>query len=170
MLAELIIERRKRLNLSQPELARRSGISRARIGDLERGKGLLGLERTEGLASALGVQQRQLIELVMQGWLDDAEIEYKVKVRGKKVRPVNTGEALKKLRLDSGVSLRAMARALEVSAPRVVELERGRKLITPLTAWYYADALGVDHKPWVRTALQDAAHRKCGAGFEVRVS
>jgi hypothetical protein len=43
MLAELIIKRRQRLNLSQPELARRSGISRARIGDLERGNGLLGI-------------------------------------------------------------------------------------------------------------------------------
>lgn len=170
MLAELIIERRQRLNLSQPELARRSGISRARIGDLERGKGLLGLERTAGLAEALGVQQRVLIELVLQGWLDEAEINYKVKVRSKKVPVVNTGEALKNLRLKSDVSLRAMARALEVSAPRVVELERGRKLITPLTAWYYADALSEDHKPWVRIALQDAVHRKCGTDLEVKLS
>jgi transcriptional regulator with XRE-family HTH domain len=134
MLADLIIKRRQRLNLSQPELARRSGISRARIGDLERGKGLLGLERTAGLASALGVQQKQLIELVLQAWLDEAEISNKVRVRPKKVKALNTGAALKKLRLDSGVSLRAMARALGVSAPRVVELERGRKQITPLTA------------------------------------
>ncbi len=170
MLAELIIERRQRLNLSQPELARRSGISRARIGDLERGKGLLGLERTLGLAEALGVQQRVLVELVLQGWLNEAEIEYTVKVRSKKVAAPNTGEALKNLRLKSGVSLRAMARSLEVSAPRVVELERGRKLITPLTAWYYADALGQDHKPWVRTALQDAVQRKCGPGFDVKLS
>lgn len=169
MLAELIIKRRQRLNLSQPELARRSGISRARIGDLERGKGLLGLERTAGLASALGVQQKALIELVLQAWLDEAEIENKVRVRPKKVKAVNTGAALKKLRLDSGVSLRAMARALGVSAPRVVELERGRKQITPLTAWYYADALGKDHKKWVQVALQDAVSRKCGNGFEVRL-
>lgn len=169
MLADLIISRRQRLNLSQPELARRSGISRARIGDLERGKGLLGLERTEGLASALGVQQKNLIELVLQAWLDEAEIPYKVKIRTKKVKAANTGAALKKLRLDSDVSLRAMARALGVSAPRVVELERGRKQITPTTAWYYADALEQDHKKWVQIALQDAVSRKCGPGFEVKL-
>jgi transcriptional regulator with XRE-family HTH domain len=103
----------------------------------------------------------------LQHWLKAAEIDYKVSVSKRKSAEVNAGVELKRRRLDKGMPLRALARSLEVSAPRIVDLERGEKLIRPETAWWYADALGIDHEEPVRLSLQDAVNRECGLGFRV---
>jgi plasmid maintenance system antidote protein VapI len=141
-----------------------------RVSTWERGAEGISLEKTEVLAKALKLPRAKLVAGVLQYWLDNAEIEYKVAVRNQKVGKVNTGATLKSMRLAKGTPLRALARELQVAPPRVVDLERGNKLIKPETAWWYADALGVDHKEPVRLALQDAVQRHCGAGYRVVIS
>lgn len=167
MIGTLIKEAREKAGLTQLELCERLGTHDRRVSAWERGADGVSLDKTQMLADVLKVPHAKLVAGVLQHWLNQAEIEYKVTVTPKKVGAVNAGAELKKLRLKSGIALRALARALNVSPPRVVDLERGHKLIKPETAWWYADALGVDHKEPVRLALQDAVNRECGKRFRV---
>lgn len=167
MFGTLIKEARERAGLTQRDLAEMAQTTNFRVSTWERGAEGISLEKTEVLAKALNIPRAKLIAGVLQYWLDNAEIEYTVQVKPAKTTRVNTGASLKKMRLDQGTALRALARTLEVAPPRVVDLERGNKLIKPETAWWYADALGVDHKEPVRLALQDAVQRECGLGYKV---
>lgn len=167
MFGTLIKEARERSGLTQRDLAELAQTTNFRVSTWERGAEGISLEKTEVLAKALNLPRAKLIAGVLQYWLDNAEIEYSVSVKNQKTTRVNTGEALKNLRLEKGVPLRGLARILEVAPPRVVDLERGNKLIKPETAWWYANALGVDHKEPVRLALQDAVQRQCGLGYKV---
>jgi transcriptional regulator with XRE-family HTH domain len=167
MFGSLIKEARERVGLTQRALAELAQTTNFRVSTWERGAEGISLEKTEVLSKALNLPRARLIAGVLQYWLDNAEIAYQVTVKNQKTSRVNTGEALKKLRLEKGVPLRGLARALEVAPPRVVDLERGNKLIKPETAWWYANALGVDHKEPVRLALQDAVQRQCGLGYKV---
>jgi transcriptional regulator with XRE-family HTH domain len=167
MFGTLIKEARERAGLTQRDLAEMAQTTNFRVSTWERGAEGISLEKTEVLAKALNIPRAKLIAGVLQYWLDNAEIEYTVQVKNAKTTRVNTGAALKKMRLELGTALRALARTLEVAPPRVVDLERGNKLIKPETAWWYADALGVDHKEPVRLALQDAVQRECGLGYKV---
>jgi len=167
MFGTLIKEARERAGLTQRDLAELAQTTNFRVSTWERGAEGISLEKTEVLAKALNLPRAKLIAGVLQYWLDNAEIDYTVVVKNQKTTRVNTGEALKKLRLEKNVALRGLARALEVAPPRVVDLERGNKLIKPETAWWYANALGVDHKEPVRLALQDAVQRQCGLGYKV---
>ncbi|MEN9580473.1 MAG: Helix-turn-helix domain, partial [Pseudomonadota bacterium] len=99
-----------------------------------------------------------------------AEIDYTVNVQVKKAKTTNAGVTLKKLRLDQGVSVSQLARTLGVARSRVHELETGVTGLKPHTAWWYADALAVDHKEPVRLSLQDAVCRYCGGDFTVSLS
>lgn len=167
MFGTLIKEARERAGLTQRDLAEMAQTTNFRVSTWERGAEGISLEKTEVLAKALNIPRAKLIAGVLQYWLDNAEIEYTVQVKPAKTTRVNTGAALKKMRLEQGTALRALARTLEVAPPRVVDLERGNKLIKPETAWWYAEALGVDHKEPVRLALQDAVQRECGLGYKV---
>lgn len=167
MFGALIKEARERAGLTQRDLAELANTTNFRVSTWERGAEGISLEKTEVLAKALKLPRAKLVAGVLQYWLDNAEIEYKVSVRTQKVSKVNTGATLKRLRLSKGVPLRALARELQVAPPRVVDLERGNKLIKPETAWWYAEALGIDHKEPVRLALQDAVQRHCGSGYKV---
>jgi transcriptional regulator with XRE-family HTH domain len=170
MFGALIKEARERAGLTQRDLAELADTTNFRVSTWERGAEGISLEKTEVLAKALKLPRAKLVAGVLQYWLDNADISYKVSVKNQKVGKVNTGATLKKMRLDRGIPLRALARELQVAPPRVVDLERGNKLIKPETAWWYANALGVDHKEPVRLALQDAVQRHCGAGYKVVIS
>ncbi len=170
MIGTLIKEARERAGLTQLELCEKLGTHNRRVSAWERGADGVSLDKTEALSRILGVPHAKLIAGVLQHWLDMAEIDYTVSVAKRKASEVNAGAELKKMRLKEGVALRALARNLEVSAPRIVDLERGHKLIKPETAWWYAEALGIDHMEPVRLALQDAVNRECGTGYKVSLS
>lgn len=170
MFGELIKQARERAGLTQRDLAELTNTTNFRVSTWERGAEGISLEKTDVLAKALKLPRAKLLAGVLQYWLDNAEIDYTVSVRKQRVGKVNTGETLKRMRLAKGTPLRALARQLQVAPPRVVDLERGNKLIKPETAWWYADALGVDHKEPVRLALQDAVQRHCGSGYKVVIS
>lgn len=170
MIGTLIKEARERAGLTQLELCEKLGTHNRRVSAWERGADGVSLDKTEALSRILGVPHAKLIAGVLQHWLDMAEIDYSVSVAKRKAPEVNAGAELKKMRLKEGVALRALARNLEVSAPRIVDLERGHKLIKPETAWWYAEALGVDHQEPVRLALQDAVNRECGTGYKVALA
>lgn len=170
MFGALIKEARERAGLTQRDLAELAQTTNFRVSTWERGAEGISLEKTDVLAKALKMPRAKLIAGVLQYWLDNAEIQYTVSIKNQKSGRVNTGAALKELRLAQGMPLRALARELQVAPPRVVDLERGNKLIKPETAWWYANALGVDHKEPVRLALQDAVQRQCGLGYKVVIS
>jgi transcriptional regulator with XRE-family HTH domain len=170
MFGALIKEARERAGLTQRDLAELAQTTNFRVSTWERGAEGISLEKTDVLADALKLPRAKLIAGVLQYWLDNAEITYTVSVKNQKSSKVNTGTALKELRLSQGMPLRALARELQVAPPRVVDLERGNKLIKPETAWWYANALGVDHREPVRIALQDAVQRQCGVGYKVTIS
>jgi transcriptional regulator with XRE-family HTH domain len=170
MFGAIIKQARERAGLTQRDLAELASTTNFRVSTWERGAEGISLEKTQVLAKALKVPRAKLVAGVLQYWLDNAEIDYKVSVRTQKVGKVNTGATLKRMRLAKGVPLRALARELQVAPPRVVDLERGNKLIKPETAWWYADALGIDHREPVRLSLQDAVQRRCGPGFKVVIS
>jgi transcriptional regulator with XRE-family HTH domain len=170
MIGQLIKQAREAAGLTQLQLCEKLGTHNRRVSAWERGADGVSLDKTKLLADTLHVPQATLITGVLQHWLEMAEIDYEVTVAKRKSPNVNAGEELKRMRMDKGVALRALARALQVSAPRIVDLERGQKLIKPETAWWYADALGVDHEEPVRLALQDAVNRECGNGFRVSIN
>lgn len=62
-LCEVVRERRKKLNLSQSELSRRSGLHRSYIGDLERGARNLSVKNMCRLAQALEMSATELVRL-----------------------------------------------------------------------------------------------------------
>lgn len=170
MIGTLIKEARERAGLTQLELCEKLGTHNRRVSAWERGADGVSLDKTHALSEILGIPHHKLVAGVLQHWLEMAEIDYEVGVAKRKVPAVNAGAELKKLRTKQGTALRALARSLEVSAPRIVDLERGQKLIRPETAWWYANALGIDHEEPVRLALQDAVNRECGLVYRVTVS
>lgn len=62
-LCEVIRDCRKKKNLSQSELSRRSGLHRSYIGDLERGARNLSVKNMFRLAVALDVSATELVKL-----------------------------------------------------------------------------------------------------------
>jgi len=58
---EAVKNRRLKLNLSQTELARRAGLQRTYLADVERGARNIGIQNVLKLASALGVPVASLL-------------------------------------------------------------------------------------------------------------
>jgi transcriptional regulator with XRE-family HTH domain len=170
MFGSVIREARERVGLTQNDLALLINTSHYRISTWEREVEGIGLERTGALANALRLPPAKLVAGVLQYRLDNAQIDYTVAVRSQKVDEVNTGATLKQMRLAKGTPLRELARQLLVAPPRVVAIERGDKLLKPETAWWYAEALGIDPKEPVRIALQEAVQRHCGSGYKVVIN
>ncbi len=72
-LCEVIRDCRKKKNLSQSELSRRSGLHRSYIGDLERGARNLSVKNMFRLAVALDVSATELVRLA-ESRLDAGEL------------------------------------------------------------------------------------------------
>jgi transcriptional regulator with XRE-family HTH domain len=62
-LGQTISERRRRLNLTQDELAERSGVNRAFISNIERGSRNPSIGAVASLAQALGMRPSKLLAL-----------------------------------------------------------------------------------------------------------
>ena len=167
MLGQMIRTAREKKGLSQNELDKLLGSSHGRVSSWERGAAIMKLDRTTKIADVLSISQAPLVAAALQMMLDQAELDYKVAVKPGKAKALNSGAELKKMRLKEGMGLCELARQLEVSAPLVVKFEAGTQQIKPETAWWYANALGVDHKPAVQVALQGLVQRTCGTNFKV---
>lgn len=67
--------------LSQAEYARKLGLSRANLCDLEKGRKLISPERAAKLAKKLGVPEKVLIQLSIQDSLFIAKLKYVVELK-----------------------------------------------------------------------------------------
>lgn len=85
-LCEVIRDCRKRRNLSQSELSRRSGLHRSYIGDLERGARNLSVKNMFRLAVALDITATELVKMA-ENRLDNGELTLDM-VRAKPMRAV----------------------------------------------------------------------------------
>lgn len=62
LVAKNIIDRRKSVGLSQEDLARRAGVSRAYVGKIENSRFSASIDTIEKIAGALGVEADVLFE------------------------------------------------------------------------------------------------------------
>lgn len=65
---------------AQAEYAKRLGISKANLCDIEKGRKLVGVERAAKFAKVLGVPTAVLVQLALQDQLRQAKLKLKVEV------------------------------------------------------------------------------------------
>ena len=73
-------DRRETLSISQSDLARKSGLHRSYIGDLERGSRNISLKNLSRLASALDMAPSKLLSLAEKKYAADGPFKLKKKV------------------------------------------------------------------------------------------
>ena len=71
---------RKCDDLSQDECAKKLGISKSHLCDVEKGRKIVSPERAARWARALGYPESVLVRLAIQGELDAAGLKYKVEI------------------------------------------------------------------------------------------
>jgi len=71
---------RKVQELSQDECARKLGVSKSHLCDVEKGRKTVSPERAAKWARALGYPESVLVRLAIQGELDAAGLKYKVDI------------------------------------------------------------------------------------------
>ncbi len=71
---------RKVQELSQDECARKLGVSKSHLCDVEKGRKTVSPERAAKWARALGYPESVLVRLAIQGELDAAGLKYKVEI------------------------------------------------------------------------------------------
>jgi transcriptional regulator with XRE-family HTH domain len=67
--------------LSQTEYAKKLGLSRANLCDLEKGRKLISPERAAKLAKKMGIPEKVLIQLAIQDSLHEAKLKYTVELK-----------------------------------------------------------------------------------------
>jgi len=81
------------------------------------------------------------------------------------------GKTLKAIRLCEEMSQREFAEQLGVTVSYLSDLENNRKIVTPKTAYEYAEKLGYSTKEFIRLALQDEANKfMIKKGFHANVT
>ncbi len=76
-------EEREAKSLSQRELATRLGISPSNIADIEAGRRGVSLFRAAAFGEAMGLGQAHFVQVALQDRLDEAGLNYTVKVAPK---------------------------------------------------------------------------------------
>ncbi|HRI64318.1 MAG TPA: helix-turn-helix transcriptional regulator [Polyangium sp.] len=66
--------------ISQAEFARRLGMSRSHLCDIEKGRKSVSLTRAAQLAKTLGYSEKQFVRLALQELVDEAGLKWVVKV------------------------------------------------------------------------------------------
>jgi len=82
--------------------------------------------------------------------------------------PLTFGAAVEALRIGEEISQAAFARKLKLSRQYLCDVEKGRRVVSPLQAARFAKAFGHPPHVLVRLALQDAV-RASGLKLTVRV-
>lgn len=67
-------------DVSQTAYAKRQGISKANLCDIEKGRKLVSVERAAKFAKVLGVSEAVLVQLAIQDQLRDAKLRFTVEV------------------------------------------------------------------------------------------
>ena len=67
--------------LSQAEYAKKLGLSRANLCDIEKGRRIASPERAAKIAKAMGVPETALIQLALQDKLREVNLDYKVELK-----------------------------------------------------------------------------------------
>jgi transcriptional regulator with XRE-family HTH domain len=80
-LARAIESVRKGEELSQDECAKKLGISKSHLCDVEKGRKTVSPERAAKWARILGYPESVLVRLAIQGELDAAGLKYKVEIK-----------------------------------------------------------------------------------------
>lgn len=66
---------------TQPEFAKRLGISKSHLNDIEKGRKSVSLERAARFARYLRLSEAQFVTLALQSQLDEARLNYKVDLK-----------------------------------------------------------------------------------------
>jgi antitoxin HigA-1 len=78
--SEVIWALRKCDEISQEDFAKKLGISKSHLCDIEKGRKTVSPERAARFAKILGYPPDQFVSLALQGMLDKAKIKMKVKL------------------------------------------------------------------------------------------
>jgi transcriptional regulator with XRE-family HTH domain len=79
-LGKLLLAIRLGEEMTQPEFARKLGISKSHINDIEKGRKMVSPERAAKFAKVLGFSEERFVELALQAILDEAGLKLKVDV------------------------------------------------------------------------------------------
>jgi len=79
-LGELLLSIRRGEQMSQVELARRLGVSRSHLCDLEKGRKTLSPRRAAQFARILGYRETQFVRLALQAMIEEAGLQLAVEV------------------------------------------------------------------------------------------
>jgi len=79
-LASYLVAIREGEGWSQAEMARQLGVSRSHLCDLEKGRKTLSPGRAAAFARVLGYSERQFVRLALQEIVDDAGLDFEVRV------------------------------------------------------------------------------------------
>lgn len=69
------------------------------------------------------------------------------------------GKTIRTIRLCDEKTLKDFAEIMDVKVSYLSDLENDRKIVSPKTAYAYAETLGYSTKEFVRLALQDEANK-----------
>lgn len=80
-LARLLHSIRQGEEMTLAEFAKKLGISRQHLCDIEKGRKVVSPERAAKFAKILGYSQEQFVALALQALLDEADLDLKVEVK-----------------------------------------------------------------------------------------
>ena len=80
-LARLLHSIRQGEEMTLAEFAKKLGISRQHLCDIEKGRKVVSPERAARFAKILGYSQEQFVALALQALLDEADLDLKVEVK-----------------------------------------------------------------------------------------
>lgn len=79
-LGRLIEAIRQGEEMTQPEFAKRLGISKSHLNDIEKGRKTVSPERAARFARALRYSEKRFIKLALQGQLDQSGLKFRVEL------------------------------------------------------------------------------------------
>lgn len=85
----------------------------------------------------------------------NSKTKFGIKNFDKKFGKLSFGGMLESHRLSEEISAKDMAKQLGISASSLCDLEKGRRIPSPLRAALIAKKLGYPEKIWVKASLQD---------------
>ncbi len=90
------------------------------------------------------------------------------KYLSKKLGPMTFGMFLRAMRESEEITLAEFAARLKLSRANLCDLEKGRKIPSPMRAATIAEAIGVPPKVLVQLAVQDS-FREANLKFEIEI-